>query len=57
MNIIKPARNYVALRKAHRAMRWNRIKQTLLSWMGFVVYIVSLAIMAAAAYVVAVALM
>ena len=57
MNMIKPARNYVALRKAHRAMRWNRTKQTLLSWLGFAVYILALAIMAAAAYVVAVALM
>ena len=55
--MIKPARNYVALRKAHRAMRWNRTKQTLLSWMGFVVYVLALAIMAAAAYVVAVVLM
>ena len=55
--MIKPARNYVALRKAHRAMRWNRIKQTLLSWMGFVVYVLALAIMAAAIYFVAVCLM
>lgn len=57
MNMIKPARNYAAIRKANRAAKLNNIKQTLLSYIGFVLYLASLAIMAAAIYIIAVALM
>jgi len=55
--VIKPARNYAAIRKANRAAKLKQVKQTLLSWVGFVVYAISLAIMFVAFYIIAVALM
>jgi len=54
--VIKP-RNYAAIRKANRAAKLNSIKQTLLSWVWFGVYAISLATMFVIVYIIAVALM
>lgn len=58
MNItIRPARDYRALRKSHRQARWKRIKWSLLSWLGFVGYLLAIALIVIAFYVVSVAVM
>lgn len=54
---IRPARDYRALSKAKRQAQWRRVKWSLLSWLGFIGYCLALALIAAAFYVVAVALM
>ncbi len=54
---IRPCRDYAALRKFRRQQRWNNLKWSLLSWLGFVGYCLALTLIAAAFYVVAVALM
>ena len=54
---IRPGRDYAALRQFRRQQRWNQIKWSLLSWLGFAGYCLALALIAFALYVVAVAAM
>jgi hypothetical protein len=57
MNMIRPSRDYKAIRKSNRTARWNRIKWSFQSLLGFAAYILSLAIITLAIYIIAVALM
>lgn len=54
---IRPSRDYRALARFRRQQRWNQIKWSLLSWLGFAGYCLALALIAFALYVVAVAAM
>ena len=54
---IRPGRDYRALRQFRRQAQWNRLKFSLLSWLGFVGYCLVLALVAFALYALAVALM
>ena len=54
---LRPARDYEALRRFRREARWNRIKWSLLSWLGFAAYCLALGLVAFALYVLAVFLM
>ena len=54
---IRPGRDYAALRRFRRQQQWKQLKWSLLSWLGFAGYCLALALIAAAFYVVAVAVM